>query len=211
MKEKRLVKKVYINNAAPIKTTILTGEKITVLRKTVWVASSKVIFACKRDWQMNSSYSDLFTGSYFLKREGNEPEITDRVTLSCQSHTLACTCTAAGWRASLRGLSGRRLFLLFLWGRACTELQGLLRVGTLPGSTEGCGVGFLSENVYYRVTALHGVGELLTWKSFLKQRTEDELKLTHVQALVLGAVRTGAKSICGQGWAGMLRTPWILL
>lgn len=23
---------------------------------------------------MNSSYSDLFTGRYFLKREGNEPE-----------------------------------------------------------------------------------------------------------------------------------------
>lgn len=49
MKEKRLVKRAYINNAAPIKTTILTGEKIAVLRKTVWVASSKVIFACKRD------------------------------------------------------------------------------------------------------------------------------------------------------------------
>lgn len=35
MKEKRLVKKIYINNAAPIKTIILTGEKMTVLRKTV--------------------------------------------------------------------------------------------------------------------------------------------------------------------------------
>ena len=34
MKGKRLVKKTHINNAAPIKTTTLTGEETTVLRKT---------------------------------------------------------------------------------------------------------------------------------------------------------------------------------
>ena len=37
-------------------------------------------------------------------------------------------------------------------------------VGTLPGSTKGRGVGFLSENVYHRVTALGGGGETCDMK-----------------------------------------------
>ena len=221
MKERRLVKKVYINNAAPIKTTILTGEKITILKKTVWVASWKVIFACKRDWQTNSSYSDLFTGRYFLRREGNEPASHRQSDFklpvsrwpapvhSCRVEGRPVEACADG--GSCSSPARMEALLALLVGEGLYWATMIASVGTLPGSTKGRGVGFLSENVYHRVTALCGGGETCDMKELPEAGQRMSWSWHVFRALVSGAVRTGGKSICAQGWAGTLRAPWILL
>ena len=115
---------------------------------------------------------------------------------------------------SCRGAGGRQ---------GCSNPLEQLHNEALPGSmklraqTISDPVGFLSENVYHRVRARHGVETL--GESFLKWWAEDELMLTYgpglcslptVNGVVSVSVRSRwGKTGCGWAWSRMLRTPSI--
>ena len=146
----------HINDAAPIKTMTLTGEETTVLRKTgSRVERSFLLVRGTDGWTLIIQICLLADIS--SKEKEMSLKVTWKVTLSC--HSLSCQ-PAPTYSYQMKGPAcrGHTEGGSSCGGRACIKLQWLLHAGRLPGGMKCRGVGFLSENVYHRVTALHGGG-----------------------------------------------------
>lgn len=178
---KKAGERAYINNAAPIKTTILTGED-SCLEENFNRSQVQKVILLVRGIDRWTRYSDLFTGSYFLKEKEMSLESTTVELWGCQSHTglhlHSCQVEGQPWPARTEALLALLVGEGLYWAtRIATRWDTSWKHGRLR-----CGLP-KRECLSQSDSSAWG-GELLTHeRASLKRRTEDELKLTRVQGL----------------------------
>ena len=192
-KEKGWWRKLTSTTQLRSRPTTLTGEETTVLRKTGSRVERSFLLVRGTDrWTLVIQICLLADIS--SKEKEMSLKVTRKVTLSC--HSLSSCQPAPTYSYQMKGPAcrGHTDGGSSCGGRACVKPQWLLHVGTLPGSTKGRGVGFLSENVYQSDSSAWGWGSF--WHEGASWSGAQRMSWSWLgfRALVSGAVRTGVRA-----------------